>query len=190
MADAREHVTTLLGEVSRGDRSAWERLLPLVYEELRKIAGGAMRREKSAHTLQPTALVHEAYLRLSGQDQPDFRSRLHFFAAAAEMMRRVLVDHARARLAQKRGGGASKSELDEALVYFESRSTDVLALDEAIGRLEAIDAIQARIVELRFFGGLSVAETAEVLTTSPATVERGWRMARAWLLREVSAMRG
>lgn len=186
MADVRQQVTTLLGEVSRGDRSAWERLLPLVYDELRKIAGGAMRRERSAHTLQPTALVHEAYLRLAGQEEADFRSRLQFFAAAAEVMRRILVDHARARLAQKRGGGAARTELDEALVYFESRSTDVLALDEAIARLSAIDAMQARIVELRFFGGLSVAEAAEVLSASPSTVERGWRLARAWLLREVS----
>ncbi len=176
-------VTRLLSEASHGRREAWNQLVPLVYEELRRLANAEMRRERPGHTLQPTALVSEAYLRLVEQNEAGFNNRSHFFGAAARVMRRILVDHARGRLAEKRGGDAKRTQLDEALVSFEERATDILALDEALSRLADLDAQQARIVELRFFGGLSVDETANVLQTSPSTVERGWRIARAWLLR-------
>lgn len=182
-------VTRLLHAVEAGRPDAWDRLLPVVYDELKKLAGGQLRRERSGHTMQPTALVHECYLRLAGADGPHWENRTHFFGAAANVMRRVLVDHARARLAQKRGGGAAdrtrRDDLDDALVSFEERSTDLLALDEALTRLAAIDAEQSRIVELRFFGGLSTDETAAFMNVSPSSVDRGWRIARAWLLREI-----
>ncbi len=179
-------VTRLLTEASHGRREAWNQLVPLVYQELRKLADVEMRRERAGHTLQPTALVSEAYLRLVEQNEAGFNNRTHFFGAAARVMRRILVDHARSRLAAKRGGDAVRRHLDESLISFEDRSTDVLALDEALLRLAQLDTQQARIVELRFFGGLTVEETAQVLCTSPSSVERGWRIARAWLLRAIS----
>lgn len=183
-------ITRLLQDLGAGQAGAWEKLLPVVYDELKQLAGAQLRRERSGHTMQPTALVHEVYLRLAGQQMPSWESRAHFFGAAATVMRRVLVDHARHRKAAKRGGGAAHgdtSDVEEALIAFEERSTDLLALDDALTRLATMDAEQSRIVELRFFGGLSTAEAAHVLGVSESTVERGWRVARAWLLREVSA---
>lgn len=185
--DSRE-VTQLLHAVEAGRPDAWDRLLPVVYDELKKLAGGQLRRERSGHTMQPTALVHECFMRLAGEEGPHWESRTHFFGAAANVMRRVLVDHARARLAQKRGGALERThreDLDDALVSFEERSTDLLALDEALTRLSSIDAEQSRIVELRFFGGLSTDETASFLNISPSSVDRAWRVARAWLMREI-----
>jgi RNA polymerase sigma factor (TIGR02999 family) len=186
MVPPSNEVTQLLAEIGHGRRDAWERLTPLVYEELRRLAEIELRHERSEHTLQPTALVHEAYLRLVDQREAGWNNRAHFFGAAATAMRRILIDHARGRRAAKRGGERSRQDLDEALVMFEERSTDLLDLEAALSRLKTLDAEQERIVELRFFGGLSVDETAAVLETSASTVERGWRMARAWLLREIS----
>ena len=180
-------VTALLLAWGAGDGSAAERLLPAVYDELRRQAERAMRRE-GEHTLQATALVHEAYLRLVDQRRVEWRNRAHFFGIAAQMMRRVLVDHARARLSHKRGGGAQVvmlSDADVATPSGDADALDVLALHEALERLAALDADQARVVELRYFGGLSIEETAEALSVSPATVKREWAVARAWLRREL-----
>jgi RNA polymerase sigma-70 factor, ECF subfamily len=179
-------VTRLLAEAGHGDRVAWEQLAPRVYEELHQLAESALRRERAGHTLQPTALVHEAFIKLAGQDHASWENRRHFYGAAAVVMRRVLVNHALARKAAKRGGGQSPCELDSTLVAFEDRSTDLLALDEALKRLAEMDPQQGRIVELRFFGGLSFPEVAELLEVSLSTVERSWRVARAWLLMEIT----
>jgi RNA polymerase sigma factor (TIGR02999 family) len=161
-------------------------LLPVVYEELRRLAGAYLRRERPGQTLQPTALVHEAYLRLM-KDRPDrWQNRAHFCAIAAHSMRQILIERARARGAQKRGGAQPRVTLDEGLIAGESPSVDLVALNEALERLEALDAEQARLVELRFFGGLTIEETAEVLNVSPITVKRDWTLARAWLYRELS----
>src|SRR6476659_9512069 len=186
VAPANGEVTALLRDWSGGDQRALERLLPLVYGELRKLAAAYMRRERSDHTLQPTALVHEPYLRLVDQRAVDWRNRAHFFGIAAQMMRRILVDHARRRQAAKRDATALRlqamsAEDEEA----SDRDPELLALDQALCGLESLDARQARIVELRFFGGLTVEETAEVAGISPATVKREWRTARAWLAREI-----
>jgi RNA polymerase sigma factor (TIGR02999 family) len=160
-------------------------LLPIVYEELRRRAAAYLRRERAGQTLQPTALVHEAYLRLM-KDRPDrWQNRAHFCAIAAHSMRQILIERARARHALKRGGAPPRVTLDEGLVAGEMRSIDLLALDEALGRLEQLDPEQARLVELRFFGGLTIEETAEAMGTSPATVKRHWTVARAWLAREL-----
>jgi RNA polymerase sigma factor (TIGR02999 family) len=178
-------VTRLLGAAAAGDPSAAAELLPLVYDELRRLAAVYLRRERPGQTLQPTALVHEAYLRLL-KDRPDrWQNRAHFCAIAAHSMRQILIERARARDAQKRGGGGAKVTLDEGLIAGSPRPIDFLALDAALDRLAALDAEQARIVELRFFGGLSVEETAEALGASPATVKRRWALARAWLAREL-----
>jgi RNA polymerase sigma factor (TIGR02999 family) len=182
-------VTQLLLAWGAGDRSAGDRLLPAVYAELRRQAARAMRREPTEHTLQATALVHEAYLRLVDQRRVVWQNRAHFFGVAAQLMRRILVDHARARHAAKRGGAAQQLTLhdaDAAAVSGEER-VDVLALHEALERLAALDAVQARLVELRYFGGLNIEETAQALDVSPATVKREWAIARAWLRRELSA---
>jgi RNA polymerase sigma factor (TIGR02999 family) len=164
-------------------------LLPIVYEELRRLAAAYLRRERPGQTLQPTALVHEAYLRLM-KDRPDrWQNRAHFCAIAAHSMRQILIERARARGAQKRGGAQPRVTLDEALVAADGReepSVDLVALDDALARLEAIDADQARLVELRFFGGLTIEETAEAMNISPATVKRHWTVARAWLARELA----
>ena len=169
-----------------GSRQSLDSLLPLVYKELRRLAAGYIRREKPGQTLQPTALVHEAYLRLM-KDRPDrWQNRAHFCAIAAHSMRQILIERARARGAVKRGGGGPRVTLDEALVAGEDRSIDLLALDEALERLAAMDPDQARLVELRFFGGLTVAETAEALDISAATVKREWNFAKVWLEREMS----
>jgi RNA polymerase sigma factor (TIGR02999 family) len=177
-------VTGLLLAWSAGDAGAGERLLAAVYDELHRQAGRAMRREGDAHTLQATAVVHEAYLRLVDQRRVEWRGRAHFFGVAAQMMRRVLVDHARTRLAEKRGGALQRVTLSGVGASNES-DVDVLALHDALERLAILDPDQARLVELRYFGGLGIEETAEALGVSPATVKREWAVARAWLRREL-----
>jgi RNA polymerase sigma factor (TIGR02999 family) len=183
------HVTTLLRQWKGGDDSALDRLLPLVYAELRRIAARHLRRERAGHSLQPTGLVHEAYLRLVASPGPEWQDRAHFFGVSARLMRQILVDHARARGAAKRGGAARRVTLTEGVEPAVVRDLDLLALDEALRRLEAMDPVQGRVVELRYFAGLSIEETAEVLGKSPATVNREWRMARAWLRRELGPPR-
>jgi RNA polymerase sigma factor (TIGR02999 family) len=172
-------VTRLLIDWRGGDDRALERLMPLVYEDLRDRAAAYLARERSDHTLQPTALVHEAFVRLVGQNSVDWQNRAHFLAVTARVMRQVLIDHARSRNAAKRGG--KRITLSNDLVMDEPKNVDVVALDAALVELEKLDERQARVVELRFFGGLSIEETSEVLGISPATVKREWRMARAWL---------
>ena len=185
MDPAPPTITQLLCEWSKGDQAALDQLMPLVYDELRRLARSYLRRERSDHTLQATALVHEAYLRLIDQHSVSWHNRAHFFGIASQMMRRILVNHALARGAAKRGGAATKLSLDET-VGFEQRDVDLIALDQALKELEALDLRQARIVELRFFGGLSIEETAEVVNLSPATVKREWSTARLWLRRQIS----
>lgn len=177
-------VTQLLLEVSHGDQHALDAVLPLVYGELRRLARSYMRRERPDHTLQTTALVHEAYLRLLGQNA-NWANRSHFFGIAAKMMRRVLVDHAKHSGRVKRGGGAIKVSLDEPAVFSKALDMNLLALDEALGRLEDVDPQRSKIVELRFFAGLSNEEAAQVLDISTATVQRQWAGARAWLYHEL-----
>jgi RNA polymerase sigma factor (TIGR02999 family) len=184
--DALSHnITHLLKEWSAGDRRALDKLTPLVYEELRHQAARYLRRERPNHTLQTTALIHEAYLRLIDARDVQWQSRAHFFAIAANLMRRILVDHARRRDAEKRSGTHIRLPLDEALTVAQETEIDLLAIDEALDRLAAIDPQQARVVELRFFSGLSVEETAAALGVSPKTVKRDWSVARAWLRREI-----
>jgi RNA polymerase sigma factor (TIGR02999 family) len=170
-----------------GDREALDKLIPIVYEELRRQAARYLQRERPGHTLQTTALVHEAYVRLIDQAGVRWQNRAHFFAIAAEMMRRILVDHARKRRAIKRGGDALKLTLNEALNASGERNLDLIAVDEALTKLAALDHQQARVVELRFFGGLDVEETAEVLSISTRTVKRDWRVAKSWIRRELRA---
>ncbi|HTY42634.1 MAG TPA: sigma-70 family RNA polymerase sigma factor [Thermoanaerobaculia bacterium] len=179
-------VTALLKQWSAGDAVAFERLVPLVHAELRRLAHREMGRERAGHTLQTTALVNEAYLRLVDSSRVRWQDRAHFFAMSAQLMRRILVDHARARRARKRGGGARQVELDEALVVSPERGSDLVALDDALQALAVVDARKAQVVELRYFGGLSANESAEALGVSPETVLRDWRLAKAWLLRELS----
>ena len=183
---ASELVTQLLLEISGGNRNAVDALLPLVYQELKRIAGGQLRNERPGHTLQPTALVHEAYMKLVDQREVTWQNRAHFLGVAAQVMRRILLDYAKARQREKRGGGVRPVVLDEALVVSEDRASDLVMIDEALTRLEQLDARQAKVVELRFFGGLSVEETAEALGVSAPTVKREWAMAKAWLYRELS----
>ena len=178
---ASADVTTLLGELAQGKPEAADQLIPLVYDELRRLANRYMRRERENHTLQTTALVHEAYLKLVEQRSVNWQGRTHFFGIAAQIMRRVLVDHARGRLREKRGGGQPLVVLDEALVFSPEQSSALVELDGALERLAALDVRQAKIVELRFFGGLTVEEAAEVLGISPKTVKRDWSVAKAWL---------
>jgi RNA polymerase sigma factor (TIGR02999 family) len=180
-----QDVTKLLAEWSKGDRAALETLMPLVYSELRRVAGHYLGQEKQGHTLSPTALVHEAYLRLVTQKVP-WQSRAHFFSVAAQMMRRILVDHARSHQYAKRGGGAMTLELTAAVAEPDRRELDLLALDDALQSLAKLDERQSRMVELRFFAGLSIEETSEVLGVSAPTVKREWASARAWLFREIS----
>jgi RNA polymerase sigma factor (TIGR02999 family) len=184
---AERHVTALLQRASAGDDQARAALFDVLYAELRKLAEGAMRRERADHTLQPTALVHETYVRLA-DDAGRFENRAHFFGVAASAMRRVLVDHARARGALKRGGGEAFVAVDDldTLPGTPAGTVDLVSLDDALSKLSALDARQARVVELRFFGGLSVEETAALLDLSPRTVKREWQMARAWLRRELA----
>ena len=178
-------VTDLLKAWSQGDASAFDRLIPLVYEELRQLAHRYLSREAPGHTLQTTALVHEAYFRLVDQRDADWQNRVQFFAVAAATMRRVLIDHARSRQAVKRGGGAIHITLDDATPPVQDPGVDLLELDEALVRLAALDPQQAKIVELRYFTGLGIEEAAELLGISPATVKRDWVVARAWLRREL-----
>jgi len=179
-------VTELLARWSNGDVSARDALVPLVYDELRKIARRCLASQRADHTLQPTALVHEAYLRLARRDSLDWRDRVHFFAMAAQMMRQILVDHARKQAAAKRGGNAITLVIDEALVASKESNLDVLALDAAMTKLASLDPRQCQIVELRFFGGLSIEETAQVVNISPATTKREWATARLWLHQAMS----
>ncbi len=180
-------ITRLLVAWSDGDQAALEQLTPLVYRELRRLAKGYMRRERPSHILQTTALINEAYLRLIDWKQAHWRNRAHFFGVAAQLMRRILVDFARARHQEKRGGAVCHVSLDEAAAVSAERSAELIALDEALDRLAAIDPRRSRMVELRFFGGLSEDETAEALKVSPRTVRREWSLARAWLHRELRA---
>jgi len=176
-------VTELLSDWSKGDKCALDRLVPLVYDELRRIARHHLSREEPSHTLQSTALVHEAYLRLVDQNRVQWQNRAHFFAIAGQLIRRILVDHARRRHAGKRGGAAPSLVLDESLAAPSSNPVDLVALDDALNDLSALDVQQARVVELRFFAGLTIAESAEALGISPTTVQREWTIARAWLYR-------
>ena len=180
-----QNITHLLREWSDGDERALDKLTPLVYEELRRQASRYLRRERRAHSLQTTALINEAYLRLFDAREVNWQDRAHFFAIAANLMRRVLVDHARRRDAEKRGGSALCLTLDEGLAVAKETDVDLLAVDEALDRLAQIDLQQARVVELRFFSGLTVDETAAALGVSPKTVKRDWSVARAWLRREI-----
>ena len=188
MNDPPQHeVTQLLHEWSQGDRAALDKLIPIVYDELRRQAANYMRRERAGQSLQTTALVHEAYLRLVDQRAVEWQNRNHFFAIAAHLMRRVLVDHARQHQAVKRGGAELKLQpLDDAEATGEGEDIDLVALDEALERLALLDEQQSRVVELRFFSGLSVEETAEVLKVSTRTVKREWRSAKAWLRAELA----
>lgn len=184
---SREDVTVLLHAAARGELEASDRLFSVIYHELHRIAAAYMNQERAGHTLQPTALVHEAYLKLLGPGNASarFEDRRHFVAAAAVAMRRILINHARAKKAEKRGGGRPVLALDEVAAAFEGRSIDLLALDEALTRLAALDPDQARLVELRFFGGMSFDQCAEVLGVSPRTVHYEWAHARAWLRAEL-----
>lgn len=180
-----ESITQLLIEVTNRNSAAVDALLPLIYDELRSLAANYLRRERPDHTLQPTALVHEAYLRMVDQTQVNWQNRAHFFGVAAQMMRRILVDHARAHTAEKRGADFQKLSLDENIDKTVERSSELIALDDALKALFEMDEQKGRIVELRFFGGLSIDETAEVLGVSAPTVKRQWRMAKAWLYGQV-----
>lgn len=180
------HVTDLLKAWSKGDESALTRIVPLVYDELRQLARNHLRRERTGHTLQPTALVHEAFTRLVDQSQVEWQGRTHFFAVAAQTMRRILVDHARKRHAARRGGQGIRITLDESVAVADRRDVDLISLDRALTSLAQRDATQGRIVELRYFAGLGIDETADALSISPATVKREWTLARAWLRREMT----
>ncbi len=186
MSDDKGDVTRLLSAWSDGDEEALSALMPLVYDELRSLAAAYLRRERPDHTLRTSALIHEAYLRLVDQKRVRWHNRVHFFGVAAQAMRRVLVDHARSQQQAKRGGGARKVSLEEALTVAPEQAPELVALDEAMERLAAIDPRQAKIVELRFFGGLTSEEIGRVLGVSIPTVTRGWRMARAWLYRSLT----
>jgi RNA polymerase sigma-70 factor, ECF subfamily len=183
--DTSPDVTRLLLAWSDGDREALEELTPLVYRELKRLAESYLRRERPGHTLQPTALAHEAYIKLIDQQSVRWRNRSHFFGIAAQAMRRILVDHARARLAGKRGAGGAVVPLDEGIDVSDQRAERLLALDDALDRLAQLDPAKGRVVELKYFGGMTLEETAEVLGVSRATVIREWRMAKAWLYGEL-----
>lgn len=183
-------LTELLIAWGNGSQEALEQLFPLVYEELRRLAHRYMRRERPGHSLQTTAVVHEAYLRLIDQKHVQWQNRAHFFAIAAQMMRRILITHAQSHAYAKRGGGMLKVSLDEAAILSKERAGELIALDEALTGLTAIDPRRSKVVELRFFGGLSNEEIAEVLKVSPNTVIRDWNVARAWLYREMSKEQG
>ena len=187
MTEAQTHeLTELLIDRSNGDQSAFDKLMPLIGEELRRLAHRYMSRERAGHTLQTTALVNEAFMRLVNRKNVSWQNRAHFFGIAAQLMRTILVDHARSHACAKRGGGTFKLELDEALVVSQKKASEVIALDDALKELARLDPQQSRIVELRFFGGLTVEETAEVLHLSPATIKREWSTAKAWLYHELS----
>ena len=184
--DSASQITQLLLDWKSGDQAAFDSLFSIVYDELRRLASSYMRRERSDHTLQTTALVHEAYLRIANQEKALVHNRLHFFAVAAKVMRQILIDHARSRNYVKRGSGAAKISLDEAAIISDERAAELIALDTALKELAEIDPRQSQIVELRFFGGLTLAETAEFLGISSDTVTRDWNMAKAWLYRQIN----
>ena len=181
-----KEVTQLLLDWNNGDKAALDKLVPLVYKEMKRLAAHYMRRERPGQTIQTTALVNEAYIRLVDYKRMRWQDRSHFFAVAAQVMRRILVERARSRHQAKRGGGAQKVSLDETAMLSDERSEELLALDDALMRLEALDPRKSRIIELRFFGGLNIEETAEVIGLSPTTIQREWRSARAWLYRVIS----
>jgi RNA polymerase sigma factor (TIGR02999 family) len=187
MTSVPNDVTRLLIKWSAGDKSALDELVPVVYGELRRLARRHMNRENPGHTLQTSALINEAYLRLVNQRDVEWKDRAHFFAVAAQVMRHILIDHARGQRSAKRGAGAVRVELNEALVLPEPRAHELIELDDALTDLASVDPRRSQIVELRFFGGLSVEETAEVMHLSPATIHREWQAARAWLRRAISA---
>lgn len=184
--EPRHEVTQILQEMSGGDPEAPERLMPFVYDELWRLARSLLSRERDGHTLQPTALVNEAYLRLIDQTRVDWQNRAHFYGIASRMMRRVLIDHARAHATGKRGGAAIRLSIDDVQVPVEERAASFVALDEALGRLAELNERQSKIVEMRFFGGMSDEEIAKVLGVSTRTVLRDWKTARLWLYRELS----
>jgi RNA polymerase sigma factor (TIGR02999 family) len=181
-----EEVSRLLERLEEGDRGVYAELLPLVYDELHAIAEGYLRRERADHTLQPTALVNEAYLRIAKRETPAWKDRRHFYRAAAAVMRSILVNHARDRRRHKRGGEAQRVPLDESLAAFEERAIDLLALDDALNRLAALDRRQSELVELRFFAGLELGQIAEILGVAERTAQADWTLARAWLRNELA----
>jgi len=181
-----DELTQILDRVRAGDPDALTKLLPVVYDELRSLADRHLRRERAGHTLQTTALVHEVFMKLVGQSRAQFRNRAQFFAVAAQAMRRILVDYARGHQAAKRGAGKKPVSLEEASAVFEKTSADVLAIDEALKKLAEVDELQSSIVELRFFAGMTIEETAEVLRSSSSTIKREWNLAKAWLHRELT----
>jgi RNA polymerase sigma-70 factor (ECF subfamily) len=185
MQSTTTRVTSILKDLQNGDRRAASRLLPLVYRELRRLAAHYMRAEKPGQTIQPTELVHEAFLRLVGQEHIQWQGKTHFFALAATSMRRILVERARKKMAHKHGGGVVRMQLDEGAVFAAEKAEEIVALDEALLRLEKMSPRQSRIVEMRFFGGLGIEEIAEIEGVSPRTVKSDWRVARAWLHGEV-----
>ena len=182
----QSELTNLLDDWKQGDPSALEKLTPLIYDELRRIAHRYARRERNGHTLQTTALINEAYVRLAGNESPDWQNRQHFFAVTAQVMRHILIDHARRRQALKHGGGGQQVSLSEAKAMTNERAAELIALDEALEELAAFDARKSQVVQLRFFGGLNLEETAEVLGVSLMTVRRDWRAAKAWLYKAVN----
>ena len=184
--DSKTGVTELLIDWGQGNRAAMDALVPLVYDELHRIAANRLRHERAEHTLQPTALVHEAYMRLVEQNRTNWKNRAQFFGIAAEMMRRILINHALAKKADKRGGGALQVSLSAAEAAAQQNNFDVLVLDEALKKLLTFDERKSRIIELKFFGGLSIEEIGEVMELSHATIEREWTTARAWLYREIN----
>jgi len=183
---ATQNVTAMLRDWTNGNQEALDKLIPVVYDELRRQAARYLRGERPGHTLQTTALIHEAYLRLINQHNIEWKDRAHFYAIAARLMRQILVDHARKRQAAKRGGSDIKVRLEEEMVMSPERNVDLVALDEALTRLAGIDPQQSRIVEMRYFSGLSTEETAEVMGVSSRTVKRDWNVAKAWLRQEIS----
>ena len=185
--DASEQITLLLVDWSKGDRQALEQLMPLVYDELRRMAHNHLRRQPLNHTFQTTELIHEAYLKLAKNDAPNWQNRAHFFGVAAKAMRHILVDYARSKQSQKRGGAQDRVSLLDNTAVVNGRSAELLALDDSLKELEAMDERKSRVVELKFFGGLSVEEIAEVLKVSEETVKRDWRFARNWLLSELNS---
>ncbi len=184
---ASQQITLLLNDWSQGNEVALEQLMPLVYEELRRMARRYMRREHLGHTFQTTDLIHEAYLKIAKQEDQNWQNRAHFFGVAAQAMRHILVDYARSKNSLKRGGLAEKVTLEENLVASANRSEEIVALDDALKQLAALDERKSRVVEMKFFGGLNMEEIAEVLKISPETVKRDWKFARNWLLRELAA---
>ena len=183
---ASHQISLLLADWSKGDNFAFEQLMPLVYEELRRMARRYMRRQPSGHTFQTTELIHEAYLKIAGQSEQNWQNRAHFFGVAAQAMRHILVDYARSKQSQKRGGWQERVTLSDNIAVTGNQPKEIVALDEALNSLSALDERKSRVVELKYFGGLKTEEIAEVLKISPETVKRDWRFARTWLLRELA----